>query len=64
VPQSIERACTEVLDRFGREFGPVRSLERATHQRFLETQLYIRQCHAERDLEALGAAVREHEPGA
>jgi hypothetical protein len=60
--QSIERACTEVLDRFGREFGPrPLALDASTHSRFLATQLYIRQCHADRDLEALGAAVREND---
>jgi alkylation response protein AidB-like acyl-CoA dehydrogenase len=60
--QSIERACAEVLDRFGREFGPrPLALDAATHSRFLATQLYIRQCHAERDLEALGVALRAND---
>ncbi|MDY7106691.1 MAG: hypothetical protein S0880_36405 [Actinomycetota bacterium] len=56
----IERACTEVIDRHGRAFGPrPLAFDADTHRRVLEVQLYIRQSHAERDLEALGRAVRE-----
>ena len=57
--QSIERACADVLDHFGRAFGPrPLAFEDQTHRRYLEVQLYIRQCHAERDLANLGSALR------
>jgi alkylation response protein AidB-like acyl-CoA dehydrogenase len=47
----IERTCTEVLDRFGRATGPaLLAFDPLTVQRHLELTLYIRQCHAERDL--------------
>jgi alkylation response protein AidB-like acyl-CoA dehydrogenase len=50
----IERACTEVLDRFGRATGP----QLLAHDEQVVRQhgalaLYIRQCHAERDLETI-----------
>jgi alkylation response protein AidB-like acyl-CoA dehydrogenase len=52
----IERACTEVLDRFGRATGP----QLLAHDAYVARQhvaltLYIRQCHAERDLETIPA---------
>jgi hypothetical protein len=48
----IERSCTEVLDRFGRATGPqLLAFDGAVAQRHGELGLYIRQCHAERDLE-------------
>ena len=50
----IERACTEVLDRFGRATGPqlLAHDEQAARQ-YGALALYIRQCHAERDLETI-----------
>jgi hypothetical protein len=52
----IERACTEVLDRFGRATGP-QLLAHDGHvaRQHAALNLYIRQCHAERDLEAIPA---------
>jgi hypothetical protein len=48
----IERSCTEILDRFGRATGPqLLAFDVAIAQRYSELTLYIRQCHAERDLE-------------
>jgi hypothetical protein len=48
----IERSCTDVLDRFGRATGPqMLAFDEAVAQRYAELTLYIRQCHAERDLE-------------
>jgi alkylation response protein AidB-like acyl-CoA dehydrogenase len=52
----IERICTEVLDRFGRATGP----QLLAHDAHVARQhgaltLYIRQCHAERDLETIPA---------
>ncbi len=53
----IERTCAEVLDRFGRATGPrLLAFDQATARRHAELTLYIRQCHAERDLEELARA--------
>ena len=50
----IERACTDIMDHFGRATGPaLLAYDAAIAQRYAELTLYIRQCHAERDLEAL-----------
>jgi len=47
----IERMCTDVLDRFGRATGPqLMAFDARVAQRYAELTLYIRQCHAERDL--------------
>jgi alkylation response protein AidB-like acyl-CoA dehydrogenase len=52
----VERACTEVLDRFGRATGP-QLLAHDAHvaRQHVALTLYIRQCHAERDLETIPA---------
>ena len=50
----IERLCTDVLDRFGRATGPhLLAFNAQMAQRHAELYLYIRQCHAERDLAAI-----------
>ena len=50
----IERMCTDVLDRFGRATGPqLLAFDARIAQRYSELTLYIRQCHAERDLAAI-----------
>jgi alkylation response protein AidB-like acyl-CoA dehydrogenase len=50
----IERMCMDVLDRFGRATGPqLLAFDAAIAQRHAELALYIRQCHAERDLAAI-----------
>jgi alkylation response protein AidB-like acyl-CoA dehydrogenase len=50
----IERSCTDILDRFGRATGPqLLAFDTDTVRRYSELTLYIRQCHAERDLESL-----------
>lgn len=47
----IERMCTDVLDRFGRATGPeLLAFDALVSQRYAELTLFIRQCHAERDL--------------
>ena len=52
---TVERLCTDVLDRFGRAFGPRPYVgDAAIAQRVADIHLYLRQDHAERDLEALG----------
>jgi alkylation response protein AidB-like acyl-CoA dehydrogenase len=51
----IEEACTEILIRVGRAFGPrPLAFDPAFSRRFHELTLYIRQSHAEWDLETLG----------
>src|SRR5262245_8229781 len=50
-----ERACREIIDRTGRALGPGPLVFDAAHpQRVADLSLYIRQHHAERDLELLG----------
>ncbi len=61
VRHHIERGCTEIMDRFGRILGPrPYAFETANARRIAELGLYIRQCHAERDLEELGAYLEAH----
>ncbi len=53
----VERAATDILDRFGRAFGPRPfAHDGAVNQRWLDVHLYLRQDHAERDLAVLGEA--------
>jgi hypothetical protein len=52
---TVERLANDVLDRFGRAYGPrpfVR--DEAVSQRWADTHLYLRQHHGERDLAAAG----------
>ena len=50
----IERLCTDTLDRFGRATGPqLLAFDAQVAQRYAELTLYIRQCHAERDLASI-----------
>ena len=52
----IERACSEVLDRFGRATGPqLLAHDAQVVRQHAALTLYIRQCHAERDLETIPA---------
>jgi len=60
VRHHVERMCHEVMDHFGRLFGPrPLAFDPRIEQHYAELTLYIRQCHAERDLEELGAKVLE-----
>ena len=55
----VEQACTDVLRRLPRALGPVPlAMDEAVLRRCQELELYLRQSHAERDLEALGQGVR------
>jgi hypothetical protein len=55
----VERACREIIDRAGRALGPgPLALDREHGQRVAGLALYIRQHHAERDLEQLGRLAR------
>jgi hypothetical protein len=55
----IEQACTEVLRRLPRAYGPhPLAMDEDVLRRYLELDLYLRQSHAERDLESLGAGLQ------
>ncbi len=50
----IERTATEVLDRFGRATGPqLLAFNHEVARQHGALTIYMRQCHAERDLEAI-----------
>jgi hypothetical protein len=52
----IERWCVEILDRFGRATGPqLLAYDQHCARQHMALTLYIRQCHAERDLETIPA---------
>jgi len=52
--------CEEIIVRAGRALGPAPLATDAAHaKRVADLQLYVRQHHAERDLESLGRAVAE-----
>jgi alkylation response protein AidB-like acyl-CoA dehydrogenase len=54
----VERVATEVVDRVGRALGPAPLARDPEHaRRVADLQLYLRQHHAERDLEEHGSAV-------
>jgi alkylation response protein AidB-like acyl-CoA dehydrogenase len=56
----VEQASTDVLRRFARAYGPrPLAMDEKIAQRYQELDLYLRQSHAERDLEALGRTIRE-----
>jgi alkylation response protein AidB-like acyl-CoA dehydrogenase len=51
----IEQSCTEVMRRLARAYGPYPlALNEPIGTRYQELDIYVRQSHAERDLEALG----------
>jgi alkylation response protein AidB-like acyl-CoA dehydrogenase len=51
----VEQACTDILRRFARAYGPRPLISDEKISRlYHELDLYLRQSHAERDLEALG----------
>ncbi|WP_263357262.1 hypothetical protein [Acidicapsa ligni] len=52
----VEQHCTDILRRFARAYGPFPlAMDSAISKRYHELDLYLRQFHAERDLEELGA---------
>jgi hypothetical protein len=54
----VEVACTDILRRLTRAYGPhPLAMDEIMSRRCLELDLYLRQSHAERDLEALGRDV-------
>jgi hypothetical protein len=55
----IEQMGTDILQRFSRAYGPYPlSMDEETSRRYQEASLYMRQSHAERDLECLGILIR------
>jgi hypothetical protein len=55
----VEELCQDVIARFGRAAGPgPLAFDASCARRIGELGLYLRQSHAERDLERLGALVR------
>jgi alkylation response protein AidB-like acyl-CoA dehydrogenase len=57
----VEEACTDVLRRMPRAYGPAPlAMNAEISRRYQELDLYLRQSHAERDLERLGSKFRGH----
>jgi hypothetical protein len=55
----VDQLCREVIDRAACALSPGPLVDDRAHaQRVLDLELYLRQGHAERDLEAIGAHVR------
>jgi len=55
----IEQACSDILRRLPRAYGPhPLAMNEDVIKRYQEVDLYLRQSHAERDLAQLGEAVR------
>ncbi len=55
----VEQLCTDVLRRFARAYGPQPlSMNEPVSRRYAEADLYLRQSHAERDLEHLARLLR------
>ena len=51
----VEQECTNIIRRLPRAYGPQPlAMNEDISQRYIELDLYLRQSHAERDLEALG----------
>jgi hypothetical protein len=60
----VEQACTDVLRRFPRAYGPsLLAMDAEFLRRYEELDLYLRQSHAERDLEVLGQLSKARMPG-
>jgi alkylation response protein AidB-like acyl-CoA dehydrogenase len=58
----VEQACTDVLRRLTRAYGPhPLAMDEDINRRCQELDLYLRQSHAERDLESLGNAIRNRQ---
>jgi hypothetical protein len=55
----VEQACTDILRRLPRAYGPrPLAMDGCVSRRYQELDVYLRQSHAERDLETLGRSVR------
>ena len=55
----VEQGCTDVMRRLARAYGPhPMAMDESIGRRLQELDLYVRQSHGERDLEALGSLSR------
>ena len=55
----VEQLAADTLERFARAYGPhPLAMNAAVSRRYAELGLFLRQSHAERDLEALGRSLR------
>jgi hypothetical protein len=55
----VEQACTDILRRLPRAYGPrPLAMDEGIARRYQELDVYLRQSHAERDLEALGRLIK------
>jgi hypothetical protein len=55
----VEQACTDILRRLPRAYGPrPMAMDEGIARRYQELDVYLRQSHAERDLEALGRLIK------
>lgn len=60
----VEQECTNILRRLPRAYGPYPlAMNQQTARRYQELDLYLRQSHAERDLEALGRDLKRCRSG-
>jgi hypothetical protein len=54
----VEQGSTEIVRRFARAYGPYPlAFDEQISRQYQELDIYLRQCHAERDLECLGKDV-------
>jgi hypothetical protein len=54
----VEQSCTDILRRLPRAYGPhPLAMDESISRRYHELDLYLRQSHAERDLESLGHSI-------
>lgn len=59
----VEQECTNILRRLPRAYGPYPlAMNEQTGRRYQELDLYLRQSHAERDLESLGRGISSCQP--
>jgi hypothetical protein len=57
----VEQICTDILRRLARAYGPhPLAMDEDVARRYQELDLYLRQSHAERDLESLGTEIRKN----
>ena len=60
----IEQSSTDILRRLARAYGPhPLAMDEQISRRYAELDLYLRQSHAERDLESVGRDIRTNEDG-
>ncbi len=61
----VEQACTDILRRLPRAYGPYPlAIDEEVSRRYQELDLYLRQSHAERDLESLGRDLKTQQKAA